>query len=189
METTPSISTKEPTMKTEQFTPCRKRLAVYPGTFDPITRGHIDIIERALTLFDDLIISVAVNPAKTPLFSKEERVEMILQSFPNENRISVEVVSGLVVDFAAKKKATALIRGLRAVSDFDYEFQIALANRNLNQEVESVFLMPSLRWIFISSSIIKDIAKNNGDISDFVPPHVNDVLRERFAQNVPKQQE
>lgn len=173
---------------TTELPPCKKRIAVYPGTFDPITIGHIDIIKRALTLFDELIIAVAVNSSKVPLFSTEQRIEMVRQAFPQEKRVEVEAVDGLVVEFAHRKHATALVRGIRAVSDFDYEFQIALANRKLNKEVESVFLMPSFRWIYISSSIIKDIAQNNGDVSDVVPPHVNDALRERFFGSGASQQ-
>ncbi len=157
-----------------------KRIAIYPGTFDPITMGHVDIIKRALTMFDELIVTIGINAAKTPLFSIEERVEMIRQSFPDDRRITVEATSGLMIDFARRRNATALVRGLRAVSDFDYEFQIALANRKINSNIESVFLMPSFRWIYISSSLIKDIAQNNGDISDAVPSHVWQALRKRF---------
>ncbi len=166
-----------------QQQPREKRLAVYPGTFDPITMGHIDIINRALTIFDELIIAVARNVDKKPLFSFEERVEMIRCSFTNaenEERISVEAVDGLVVDFACRRGAIALVRGIRAVSDFDYEFQMALANRNLNRTVESVFLMPDLRWIYISSSLIKNIAQNGGDISEIVPEHVHRAVRRKF---------
>ncbi len=158
----------------------QKRIAIYPGTFDPITMGHVDIINRALRMFDEVIVTIGINAGKTPLFSIDERVEMIRQSFTDEKRVSVETTSGLMIDFAKEKKAAALVRGLRAVSDFDYEFQIALANRKLNSEVESVFLMTSFRWIYISSSLIKDIAQNGGDVSDFVPPHVKEALHRRF---------
>ncbi len=168
-------------MTTIEENSCRqKRIAIYPGTFDPITMGHVDIINRALKMFDEVIVAIGINATKTPLFSIEERMEMIRQSFPGEKRISVETTSGLMIDFARKKKATVLVRGLRAVSDFDYEFQVALANRKLNSDVESVFLMTSFRWIYISSSLIKDIAQNNGDVSDVVPPHVEKALRKRF---------
>ncbi len=162
----------------------QKRIAVYPGTFDPITMGHVDIINRAAKMFDEVIVAIGTNAAKTPLFSIEERMEMIRQSFPDNRRISVEATSGLMIDFARSRNATALVRGLRAVSDFDYEFQIALANRKLNSDIESVFFMPGFRWIYISSSLIKDIARNNGDVSDVVPPHVWLALRNRFfAEN------
>ncbi len=163
----------------------QKRIAVYPGTFDPITMGHVDIIKRASKMFDEVIVAIGINTTKTPLFSIEERMEMIRQSFPDDKSIIVEATSGLMIDFARSRNATALIRGLRAVSDFDYEFQIALANRKLNSNIESVFFMTSFRWIYISSSLIKDIAQNNGDVSDVVPPHVWWALRKRFFPEKP----
>lgn len=156
-------------------------IAIYPGTFDPITMGHVDIIKRALNLFDKVIVAVAVNSAKDPVFSLEERKKMIKDTFENEKRISVESVSGLLVDYAYAQKAKAIVRGIRAVSDFDYEFQLALMNRKLQREVDSVFLMPGFRWIYISSSIIKDAARNGGDVSDLVPEHVNTMLIEKFS--------
>lgn len=156
-------------------------IAVYPGTFDPITNGHVDIINRALNLFDRVIVAVAVNSAKDPVFSLEERIMMIEESFVDQQRIEVHSVRGLLVDYAFQQNAKAIVRGIRAVSDFDYEFQLALMNRKLRREVESVFLMPGFRWIYISSSIIKDAARNGGDVSDLVPPHVNKKLQERFA--------
>lgn len=155
-------------------------IAVYPGTFDPITMGHTDIINRALDLFDKVIVAVAVNSAKDPVFNLEERIQMIEETFKDHDRIQVSSVSGLLVDYAYQQNAKAIVRGIRAVSDFDYEFQLALMNRKLNREVESVFLMPGFRWIFISSSIIKDAARNGGDVSDLVPPHVNTKLKEKF---------
>ena len=158
-------------------------IAVYPGTFDPITNGHLDIVHRGLHLFDRIIIAVASNPAKQPLFSLDERRKMILDCFPGEKtRITVEDVSGLLVDFAYKRGAKAIIRGLRAVSDFDYEFQLALMNRRIEREVETVFLMTGFRWIFISSSIIKDAARHGGDVSGLVPDHVCEKLRARYLQ-------
>ena len=158
-------------------------VAVYPGTFDPITNGHLDIIHRGLHLFDRIIIAVASNPGKQPLFSLEERLRMIRDCFPGEEtRIEVEEVSGLLVDFAYKRGAKAIIRGLRAVSDFDYEFQLALMNRRIEREVETVFLMTGFRWIFISSSIIKDAARHGGDVSGLVPDHVCEKLRARYLQ-------
>ncbi|MDH4321089.1 MAG: pantetheine-phosphate adenylyltransferase [Desulfobulbaceae bacterium] len=158
-----------------------QRIAVYPGTFDPVTRGHLDIIHRALTLFDRVIVAVAVNAAKQPVFSLEERMEMIRRCFPeDEKRITVDSVSGLIVDYAYTNGANAIIRGLRAVSDFDYEFQLALMNRRIEREVETVFLMTGFRWIYISSSIIKDAARHGGDVSGLVPDHVCEKLRERF---------
>ncbi|MCX5864044.1 MAG: pantetheine-phosphate adenylyltransferase [Deltaproteobacteria bacterium] len=158
-------------------------VAVYPGTFDPITNGHLDIVHRGLHLFDRIIIAVASNPTKQPLFSLDERRKMILDCFPgDETRITVEDVSGLLVDFAYKRGAKAIIRGLRAVSDFDYEFQLALMNRRIEREVETVFLMTGFRWIFISSSIIKDAARHGGDVSGLVPDHVCEKLRARYLQ-------
>lgn len=163
--------------------PARPTIAIYPGTFDPITYGHIDIILRGLNLFDKVIVTVAVNPAKNPLFTLEERMEMIEKSFTNEgDRVEVDSASGLLVEYAMKRNATAIIRGLRAVSDFDYEFQLALMNRKLEREVDSIFLMPGLRWIFISSSIIKDAARHGGNVDDMVPQHVAKMLRSKFSR-------
>jgi len=160
----------------------RKSLAVYPGTFDPITMGHLDIIDRALNLFDKVIIAIAINPGKKPLFSLEERRQMAKQCFPNDySRIEVDTVSGLLVQYAADKGANAIIRGLRAVSDFDYEFQLALMNRKLEREVDTIFLMPGFRWIYISSSIIKDAARHGGDVCELVPAHVNRSLLKKFS--------
>ncbi len=156
-------------------------IAIYPGTFDPITNGHVDIINRALNLFDNVIVAVAVNSAKDPVFSLKERIQMIEKSFETRQRIQVQAVSGLLVDYAYRQKAKAIVRGIRAVSDFDYEFQLALMNRKLKREVESVFLMPGFRWIYISSSIIKDAARNGGDVSDLVPQHVNRMLLDKFS--------
>ncbi len=158
-------------------------IAVYPGTFDPITMGHLDIINRSLNLFDKVIIAIAINSSKIPLFEIEERLEMIRKSFPDkEDRIEVDTVDGLLVDYSYRKGAKAIIRGLRAVSDFDYEFQLALMNRRIEREVETVFLMTGFRWIFISSSIIKDAARHGGDVSGLVPDHVCEKLREKYLK-------
>ncbi|MDP3478799.1 MAG: pantetheine-phosphate adenylyltransferase [Desulfoprunum sp.] len=166
-------------MENTQTTPS---IAIYPGTFDPITNGHIDIINRALNLFDTVLVAVAINPGKTPLFTLTERIEMIREVFNEDtSRVRVESVSGLLVEYAVQQKAKAIIRGLRAVSDFDYEFQLALMNRKLEREVDTIFLMPGLRWIFISSSIIKDAARHGGDISDMVPPRVSEMLKRKFG--------
>ncbi len=160
-----------------------EKIAVYPGTFDPITMGHLDIINRSLNLFDRVIIVIATNSSKKPLFSVEERLMMIRACFPaNEERIEVDIVDNLLVDYAYTKGAKAIIRGLRAVSDFDYEFQLALMNRRIEREVETVFLMTGFRWIFISSSIIKDVARHGGDVSGLVPDHVCEKLREKYLQ-------
>ncbi len=164
------------------FPPKHPTIAIYPGTFDPITFGHMDIIRRGLNMFDKVIVTIAINPKKNPLFSLEERVAMIRESFIEEgDRVEVEATSGLLVDYALEKKATTIIRGLRAVSDFDYEFQLALMNRKLERAVDTIFLVPGLRWIFISSSIIRDAASHGGNINDMVPPHVAEELRKKFA--------
>lgn len=159
-----------------------ERVAVYPGTFDPITMGHLDILNRALELFDRVIVAVARHPGKTPLFSLDERLQMIRECFnETDKRIEVEDVSGLLVEYAYQKGAKTIVRGLRAVSDFEYEFQLALMNRRLERHVETVFLMTGFRWIFISSSIIKDAAQHGGDVSGLVPIHVQQKLREKYS--------
>lgn len=156
-------------------------IAVYPGTFDPITMGHLDIIQRALHLFDRVVVAVAENVAKKTLFPLDQRLQMIRDCFPaDEKRIEVTAVKGLLVDYAYTKGAKAIVRGLRAVSDFDYEFQLALMNRRIEREVETVFLMTGFRWIYISSSIIKEAARHGGDVSGLVPDHVCEKLRQCF---------
>jgi len=158
-----------------------ERLVVYPGTFDPITMGHLDIINRALELFDKVVVAVARHPSKKPLFTLEERLQMIRDCFKTNKNIEVEAVSGLLVEYAYNKGAKSIVRGLRAVSDFEYEFQLALMNRRLERHVETVFLMTGFRWIFISSSIIKDAAQHGGDVSGLVPEHVQHKLREKYG--------
>jgi pantetheine-phosphate adenylyltransferase len=158
----------------------KKKIAIYPGSFDPLTNGHIDIIERALGIFDAVIIAVLHNPNKKALFTMDERTEMIRQSFNGEKSVLVDSFGGLLVDYAKMKNAVAIIRGMRALSDFESEFQMALMNRKLNKEVQSVFLMTGFRWIFTSSSIIKEVAQFGGDISDMVPEAVNLKLMEKF---------
>jgi len=157
------------------------RIALYPGTFDPITNGHIDIIERGLHLFDKIIVTIAINVQKVPLFSLEERSAMIRECFQNSDRVIVGCTDGLIVDYALKNNAHAIIRGLRAVSDFDYEFQLALMNRRLERTVDTVFLMTAFRWIYISSSNIKNAARCKGKITGLVPEHVERALQKKFA--------
>ena len=157
-------------------------LAIYPGTFDPVTNGHLDLIDRGLTLFDKIIVAIASNQGKAPLFTLEERKSMIQECFADNDRVEVDIVSGLLVEYAAGRNARAIIRGLRAVSDFDYEFQLALMNRKLERDVESVFLMPGFRWIYISSSIIKDAARHGGNVQELVPDHVSQLLIEKFGR-------
>jgi len=160
----------------------QKKVAIYPGTFDPITMGHIDIVERATELFDKVIVAIARNPAKTTLFTLDERLEMIRACFPENKKVEVAAVRGLVVEYANSVGANVLVKGLRALSDFDYEFQLALMNRRLERDVETVFLMTGLRWIYISSSIVKDVARHGGDVSGLVPDHVGEKLRAHFAK-------
>jgi len=158
------------------------KIAIYPGSFDPVTNGHLDMIERGLKIFNKIIVAILVNPAKDYLFSVEERTEMLKISLKKFSNIEVDTFDGLLVDFAAKRKVHAILRGLRAVSDFENEFQMAMMNRRLNREIQSVFLMTGLRWIFTSSSIIKEAAKFGGDISDMVPQVVMGKLKEKFTR-------
>jgi pantetheine-phosphate adenylyltransferase len=158
-----------------------QRIAIYPGSFDPVTNGHLDIAERGLKLFDKIIVAILHNPVKDFCFTVEERVEMLELSFKEYPDIEVETFDGLLVDYAAKQKSIAILRGMRAVSDFEYEFQLALMNRRLKREIQTVFLMTSFRWIFTSSSIIKEAAQFGGDIKDMVPPVVNQKLKEKFG--------
>ena len=159
-----------------------QRVAIYPGSFDPVTNGHIDIVARGLTLFDKIIVAILHNPAKKSLFTVEERVELLTICLKNNPAIEIDSFGGLLVDYAARKNAQAILRGLRAVSDFEYEFQLALMNRRLNREVQTVFLMTGMRWIFTSSSIIKGAAQFGGNISGMVPPEVNKRLKEKFVK-------
>lgn len=158
------------------------KTAVYPGSFDPITNGHLDIVKRGLGIFDRIIVAVLHNPAKKSLFSVAERIEMIEQSLANLPGASADSFDGLLIDYAAQKKAAAVLRGLRAVSDFDYEFQLALMNRRLNRDVQTIFLMTGLRWIFTSSSIIKEAASFGGDVSGMVPPIVEQQLKKKMVE-------
>lgn len=157
------------------------KVAIYPGSFDPITFGHLDLIDRALVLFDRLYVAVAVNPVKEPLFTSEERVAMVQQLTKNKKGVTVISFPGLLADLNRKLKAVAIIRGLRAVSDFEYEFQMALMNRKLYHGAESVFLMPSARYVFLSSNLIKDVARFGGDVSLFVPKIVEKKLKQKFS--------
>lgn len=157
------------------------RRAVYPGSFDPITMGHVDIIERALAQFDEVVVAVVHNPAKNPLFSLEERREIILKVFENRPGLSVATFSGLLVDFVEAQQASCIVKGLRVVSDFEFEFQMALLNRQLKPSIDTVFLMTQGRYAFLSSSSVKEIASLGGDVSQLVPPFVQQRLSERFG--------
>ena len=160
----------------------KKKIAIYPGSFDPLTNGHIDIIERALDIFDEVIIAVLNNPNKNALFTTEERIDMIRNSFNGKKSVYVDSFGGLAVEYAKMKNAVAIIRGMRAVSDFESEFQMALMNRKLNKDVQSVFLMTGFRWIFTSSSIIKEAVMFGGDISGMVPEAVRLKLIEKYEK-------
>ncbi len=157
-----------------------KKKAIYPGSFDPPTNGHIDIINRGLTIFDTIVVSVIVNPSKDALFSVEERKEMLHSVYNSNPAVEIDSFEGLLVDYASQKGANTILRGLRAVSDFEYEFQMALMNRKLNPEIKSVYLMPSPEFTFLSSSIVKEVCSLGGDISCLVPTAVEKQLKKKF---------
>jgi pantetheine-phosphate adenylyltransferase len=158
-----------------------RRLGICPGTFDPITNGHVGIIHRALSLFDDVIVAVTINLSKAPLFSVAERVAMIEASFEGVPRLTVETLDGLLAQYARDKQATAIVRGLRAPSDFEYELQMAQMNRHLNGDLDTVFLAAEADGSYVSSSLVREVAKLGGDVSDLVPSHVNARLLKRFS--------
>ncbi|MDJ0666323.1 MAG: pantetheine-phosphate adenylyltransferase [Desulfobacterales bacterium] len=157
------------------------KLAIYPGSFDPVTNGHIDIIVRGLKIFDRIVVGILNNPEKNPLFTVTERKAMLEASLKSFTNVEVDTFDGLLVDYALQRGAQAILRGMRAVSDFEYEFQMALMNRRLNREIQTVFLMTGLRWIFTSSSIIKEAARFGGNINGMVPKVVNRQLQRKFA--------
>jgi pantetheine-phosphate adenylyltransferase len=163
------------------ITPRAERIAVFPGSFDPLTSGHVDIIERGCVIFDRIIVAVLINADKTPLFTVDERVEMIREVYRGRPSIEVDTFDGLLVDYARRKGAHALIRGLRAVSDFEYEFQMALMNRRLSQDLETVFLMPAEQYTYTSSRLIKEVFRLGGAVSGLVPPVVEQRLRQKQA--------
>jgi pantetheine-phosphate adenylyltransferase len=158
------------------------RIAIYPGSFDPPTRGHEDLIRRSLLLTDRLIVAVAVNPAKQPLFTPEERLGMLRATAGGNPRIEFEAFEGLLAQFAQRVGASVVVRGLRAVSDFEYEFQMALMNRQLHPALETVFLVPALDLTYLSSSLVREVARFGGDVSSLVHPVVAKALRDRFAK-------
>jgi pantetheine-phosphate adenylyltransferase len=155
------------------------RTAIYPGTFDPITNGHLDIIERAARLFDRVVVAVAVNSSKQPMFSAEERLSLVREALNAFGNVEVKPAFGLTVDFAEAEGAQAIVRGLRAVSDFEYELQMALVNRSLREQISTIFMAPHEKYTFISSSIIRELARYDADISEFVPACVARALRDR----------
>jgi pantetheine-phosphate adenylyltransferase len=159
-----------------------KHIAVYPGTFDPVTNGHIDLVQRSLTIFDEVIVAVAANPKKQPLFSLEERIAMFKEVTAKYKNVVIEGFDGLLVDYVKKKNAVGIIRGLRAVSDFEYEMQMALMNRRLDSNIETVYLMPSEEYSFITSTIVKEAASYGGDISTLVPHVVVEKLKKKYGR-------
>jgi pantetheine-phosphate adenylyltransferase len=156
------------------------RRAIYPGSFDPVTNGHLDVIARARKLFDEVVVAVAHNIEKEPLFSLEERLELLRDVLRNEPGVRIGQFEGLLVEFAIAEEACAVIRGLRAVSDFEFEFQMALMNRKLQGSVETIFLMPKEEYTYLSSRLVKEIARLGGDVSNFVPPGAGKALAQKF---------
>jgi pantetheine-phosphate adenylyltransferase len=157
------------------------RTAIYPGSFDPLTNGHLDVLERATKLFDRVIVAIARNESKNPLFTLEERLALMKSAIAPIKNARADIFEGLLVEYAAKQKAQAIVRGLRAVSDFEFEFQMALMNRKLAENIETIFMMPKETYTFISSRMIKEIARLGGDISPFVPRHVVVALKKKLA--------
>jgi len=157
------------------------KIAVYPGSFDPITNGHLDIVRRAAQMFDRVIVAVAIDSEKTPLFSVEERRRLATEAVKGLRNVSVDQFKGLLIDYARRKRATAIVRGLRAVSDFEFEFQLALMNRKLDPGIETIFLMTKDEYTFISSRLVKEIGHLGGRVRDFVPPGVEHAMRRRFG--------
>ncbi len=159
-----------------------KKIAIYPGTFDPITNGHLDLVARAEQIFDEVIIAVSDNPRKNPLFSTQERLQLVNEAVKDIPHVHVESFDDLLVNFVARKKAKFVIRGLRAVSDFEYEFQLASANRRMDSNVETIFLTPQESNYFISSSLVREISYYGGAVESFVPQHIDAALQEKYAK-------
>ena len=160
----------------------RPSLAVFPGSFDPITNGHLDIITRGLHVFDQLRVAILVNPEKNALFTVEERVDIIRETYKRDPRVSVETFSGLLVDYARRTGASVIVRGIRALTDFEYEFQMALMNRRLDPRIETVFMMPAESYSYVSSRLVKEVFELGGRVTDLVPPVVERRLRERYGR-------
>jgi pantetheine-phosphate adenylyltransferase len=156
------------------------RTVIYPGSFDPLTNGHLDVVKRAAKLFDRVVIAVAKNEGKHPTFTLEERRELVQQSVACLPNVEADTFDGLLVDYVVSKNAQAIVRGLRAVSDFEFEFQLALMNRKLNESIETIFMMPKDTYTFLSSRIVKEIARLGGNVTEFVPPHVQAALARKF---------
>ena len=162
-----------------------KRTAIYPGSFDPLTNGHLDVVQRAAKLFDRVIVAVAENDSKHPLFTLAERVALVNGAVAHLPNVQADSFSGLLVEYVAAKKARAIVRGLRAVSDFEFEFQLALMNRKLDENIETIFMMPKDTYTFLSSRIVKEIARLGGDVSSFVPPNVQVALLKKLKPGKP----
>ena len=156
------------------------RTAIYPGSFDPLTNGHLDVIQRAAKLFDRVVVAVAKNEDKRPLFSLNERLALVKQALRHLPGVQADTFDGLLIDYVVDRKAQAIVRGLRAVSDFEFEFQLALMNRKLNENIETIFMMPKDTYTFLSSRIVKEIARLGGDVEAFVPEHVRAALAKKF---------
>jgi pantetheine-phosphate adenylyltransferase len=163
----------------------RRSIAVFPGSFDPITNGHLDIIARGLSVFDEVIIAILVNPEKRPLFTVEERVAIIREAYRRDGRVRVDTFSGLLVDYAVRVGAGVIVRGLRAISDFEFEFQMALMNRRLNAKIETVFMMPAESYSYLSSRLVKEVFQLGGKVAGLVPPVVERRLREKYGEAAP----
>lgn len=157
------------------------RTVIYPGSFDPLTNGHLDVVQRAARLFDRVIVAVAENDSKQPLFTLEERQKLVAQATRHLATVQTDCFKGLLVDYAVRRKANAIIRGLRAVSDFEFEFQLALINRRMNEAIETIFVMPKDTYTFLSSRIVKEICRLGGDVRAFVPAHVHHALQRKFG--------
>jgi pantetheine-phosphate adenylyltransferase len=157
------------------------KMAIYPGSFDPITNGHLSVLRRTLTIFDSVTVAVAENPTKNTLFPLEERLEMIRESIKNDNKVYVESFDGLLVDYVESKNTNVIIRGMRALSDFEYEFQMSLMNRKLNKNIQTIFMMTDYKWLYTSSTIIKEAARYGGTIRGLVPDIVCQKLNEKFG--------
>lgn len=160
-----------------------EKIAVYPGSYDPLTNGHIDIIQRGLKIFDKIIVTALKNPSKTYLFSLEERMDMLMETFKKNPNIEVDYFEGLLVDYLKKIGVNTVIRGLRAISDFEIEFQMALMNRSIKPEIETIFLVPSVCYSFVSSRLVKEVYQLGGEIEKMVPNIVNKKLKEKFGQD------
>lgn len=161
-----------------------KKIAIYPGSFDPFTNGHIDLVERAARIFDKVVVTIAVNSKKQTLFTGDERQQLIREAIKKESwsdKIEVEQFTGLLIDFAERKNATVLLRGVRQISDFEYEFQMALTNRRLSPNLDTIFMMPDENHAITSSSIVKEVAQWGGDIKSFVPPNIHDAIVEKMS--------